>query len=39
MEISDHVRAFAQMAGGHLELFLENLHLKSRLRDVKKAAP
>jgi len=39
IEISEHVKSFAQMAGGHLELFLENLFLKSKLRDLKKASP
>lgn len=38
IELSEHIRAFAQVAGGHLELFLENLFLKSKLRDLKKAS-
>lgn len=39
LEISEHVKAFAQMAGGHLELFLENLYLKSKLHDARKKPP
>ncbi len=37
LELGEHIKTFAQMAGGHLELFLENLFLKSKLRDAKKA--
>lgn len=38
VEISDHVKAFVVMAAGHLELFLENLHLKSKLRMAQSQA-
>ncbi len=32
IEISDHIKTFSEMAAVNLELFLENLHLKSKLR-------
>ncbi len=34
--ISEPVKLFAQFAAGHLEMFLENLHLKSQLHALQK---
>ncbi len=38
LEIADGTRDFVQMAADHLSLFLENLYVKCRLRDVCAAA-
>ncbi len=38
LEVSDATRDFVQMAADHLALFLENLYVKCRLRDVCTAA-
>lgn len=39
LEITDNTRDFLRMASEHLALFLENLYVKCRLRDVIAAAP
>ncbi len=37
LEISDHVKVFSELAAVNLELFLENLYLKSRLSQARKS--